>query len=237
MKFHAFFTIFGLCLNAQVNTHPCDCPSEPIIDVSPKCITDDDCDDILACEEQHCVSPCVYGHPCGLDAFCHVRKHQAVCRCPDGFIGDPVVECQPSKYTYVNIGFLTCCVLAHSLNFHQVALYICHENVKRKKGIIQSILWHVLLSTIYFLLPWNEPVPSWYSTGCRLKLFAILAGSRTHITFPLQTHAPVRKHLDHLHLRPIKSDVNQSYGILQTVAPDELHISSNEIDPLVWLMK
>lgn len=37
-----------------------------------------------------------------------------------------------------------------------------------------------------FLLPWNEPVPTWYSAGCRLKLFAILASQEHFLLSPFR---------------------------------------------------
>ncbi|KAK8736180.1 hypothetical protein OTU49_004861, partial [Cherax quadricarinatus] len=61
----------------------------------PDCLIDDDCSKDLSCADQRCVNPCIRENPCAKNAFCYTRDHRPVCRCPEGFIGDPQIECQP----------------------------------------------------------------------------------------------------------------------------------------------
>ncbi|KAK7075251.1 hypothetical protein SK128_022665 [Halocaridina rubra] len=63
----------------------------------PECVTDDQCSDSLSCINKRCVSPCMSNNPCAPHAFCYVRDHRPVCRCPGGYVGDPKIECRPSE--------------------------------------------------------------------------------------------------------------------------------------------
>ena len=38
-----------------------------------------------------CVDPC----SCGINAQCFVSNHKPVCYCPEGFTGNPEIECVP----------------------------------------------------------------------------------------------------------------------------------------------
>lgn len=59
-----------------------------------ECTTNDDCPFDRSCKNEKCVNPCSYS--CGSN-FCHVENHQAICRCPDGYIGSPETSCTPIK--------------------------------------------------------------------------------------------------------------------------------------------
>lgn len=60
------------------------------------CRSNSDCPTDKSCENQLCVNPCVYSNPCSTRAECVSQNHIAVCRCPDGLIGNPLVECKPA---------------------------------------------------------------------------------------------------------------------------------------------
>ncbi|KAG7155063.1 Neurogenic locus Notch protein-like 2, partial [Homarus americanus] len=73
------------------------CKRVPVVEPpTPDCTTDDDCSDSESCYNQRCINPCFNGDPCSRNAFCYTRNHSPVCRCPDGYVGDPQVECRPS---------------------------------------------------------------------------------------------------------------------------------------------
>ena len=64
----------------------------------PECQSDSECRDDQSCINQRCVNPCIHKDPCAPNAFCYVSEHRPVCRCPEGFIGDPKIECKLRKY-------------------------------------------------------------------------------------------------------------------------------------------
>ncbi|ENN73328.1 hypothetical protein YQE_10090, partial [Dendroctonus ponderosae] len=72
-------------------------PRHPSVVPHPECALDDDCPLDKACRQSICVNPCRSDKPCGNNAFCSVNRHQAVCRCPEGYIGRPEVECLARK--------------------------------------------------------------------------------------------------------------------------------------------
>lgn len=54
---------------------------------------DNDCDIRKACIQNKCQDPCI--GTCGINALCNVERHVPVCSCPDGWIGNAFVRCQP----------------------------------------------------------------------------------------------------------------------------------------------
>ena len=77
----------------------CICPPQYLGDPyqicrKPECLIDDDCPQVLACRNEHCVDPCA----CAVNANCIVRSHAARCQCIPGYIGDPYnTGCYPSE--------------------------------------------------------------------------------------------------------------------------------------------
>ncbi len=57
------------------------------------CSNNNECPDHTACENRLCINPCAFKDPCAPTANCQVINHQAVCSCPDGFIGSPTTSC------------------------------------------------------------------------------------------------------------------------------------------------
>lgn len=66
----------------------------------PECTQDTDCDESQACIGYRCQNPCMGG--CGMHAECHVEVHHPVCRCRQGFIGNPLIRCSPHIETTPN---------------------------------------------------------------------------------------------------------------------------------------
>ena len=61
------------------------------------CDRNDDCPGYAACRQRLCINPCAEDNPCARTANCKVVNHQAVCTCPDGYIGTPEVDCKLRK--------------------------------------------------------------------------------------------------------------------------------------------
>ncbi|KAI2804698.1 hypothetical protein BLOT_003686 [Blomia tropicalis] len=60
-----------------------------------ECSTHNECKSSQVCSNYKCTNPCRQNRGlCGDNAFCSAEKHSAVCRCMDGFEGDPVVGCR-----------------------------------------------------------------------------------------------------------------------------------------------
>ena len=68
-------------------------PISPI-DVVVGCSSNDECPNYAACLNGACRNPCAYDDPCAQNAFCKVIFHSAKCACPNGYIGDPHIECK-----------------------------------------------------------------------------------------------------------------------------------------------
>lgn len=58
----------------------------------PECTTSAECDLSKSCENYHCVNPCST-NTCGTNAQCRVVSHSPMCRCLDGYEGNPFVRC------------------------------------------------------------------------------------------------------------------------------------------------
>ena len=57
-----------------------------------ECQVDKDCPLDKACKSQECVDPC-QTTSCGTRAICEVEFHTAICVCPAGLQGNPLVAC------------------------------------------------------------------------------------------------------------------------------------------------
>lgn len=63
--------------------------------VRGECQSDSECPDSRACINYSCTNPCL--GQCGSGAICEPRRHIAICRCPDGHVGDALVTCRQSR--------------------------------------------------------------------------------------------------------------------------------------------
>lgn len=58
------------------------------------CQSNSDCPSDRQCINSQCISPCIYDNPCSTRAECRVNNHIAMCKCPEGMIGNPYIECR-----------------------------------------------------------------------------------------------------------------------------------------------
>ena len=63
-----------------------------------ECYHDTECPDDRACVQNQCQDPCRLDEPCGLKAICTVSSHRAICKCPEGWGGQPFTECFQCKF-------------------------------------------------------------------------------------------------------------------------------------------
>ena len=75
-------------------------PPDSVEAVSVGCASNDDCPDHAACQNRACINPCALESPCAPNAICKVLTHEAVCTCPDEYIGSPLTDCRLRKYSY-----------------------------------------------------------------------------------------------------------------------------------------
>uniref|UniRef100_A0A2S2QFK9 Neurogenic locus notch 2 n=1 Tax=Sipha flava TaxID=143950 RepID=A0A2S2QFK9_9HEMI len=73
----------------------------PMLPPQPECMKNDDCAPEKSCVNQKCISPCTLDDSCGRGSFCHTQNHQPVCRCPNGYTGDPRIACIPPSISNV----------------------------------------------------------------------------------------------------------------------------------------
>lgn len=86
----------ALCRADSNHKARCYCPDSfrgnPLVRCErPECVNDVECPAHLACQNERCENPC----RCGASAICDVRNHAAICSCPPGFIGNPLLSCNP----------------------------------------------------------------------------------------------------------------------------------------------
>lgn len=87
---------FTTCV-VSVNRPVCACMSgylgSPEAGCEPGCTTNSDCPLSEACINRLCVEPCA--GTCAPTAECKVVRHHPLCSCPDGYTGDPFINCRP----------------------------------------------------------------------------------------------------------------------------------------------
>lgn len=71
----------------------------------PECTSDSECPGNLACINLRCRDPCV--GTCGIQTTCLVNNHRPICRCIDGYAGDPFSECSPKSKGSESVGIQT----------------------------------------------------------------------------------------------------------------------------------
>lgn len=64
----------------------------------PECVVSSECQHNLACINQKCHDPCP--GTCGYNAECTVIKHNPICSCRDGYVGDPFERCERRSKLY-----------------------------------------------------------------------------------------------------------------------------------------
>lgn len=90
--------------NAVCNNGICTCLAEyqgdPYTGCRPECVLNSDCPRDKACLRSKCVDPCSL-EACAQTAICEVISHIPMCRCPPGFEGNALVQCQPVKSMHI----------------------------------------------------------------------------------------------------------------------------------------
>ncbi|XP_069700993.1 neurogenic locus notch homolog protein 1-like [Periplaneta americana] len=66
----------------------------PLKGCEPECYTDSECKDYESCIGTACVDVC-HPSPCGKEAYCKQKDHQAECECPHNRVGNPWEACRP----------------------------------------------------------------------------------------------------------------------------------------------
>lgn len=89
-------------------------PKSPVQTPQAECDRDDDCPNDRTCLNQYCVNPCTTGDYCGRGALCHAQDHNAVCRCPIGYTGNPKINCIPPAENTVGCKSDSECTLSES---------------------------------------------------------------------------------------------------------------------------
>lgn len=65
----------------------------------PECTSDSECSNIHSCINEKCRDPCPGA--CGGNAICSAVNHRPMCRCPDGYSGDPFSACSPQPIAQI----------------------------------------------------------------------------------------------------------------------------------------
>lgn len=60
-----------------------------------ECRSNGDCPRDKQCKAHRCINPCFIDNICGTHSNCLVRNHLAVCKCDQGYGGNPYIECKP----------------------------------------------------------------------------------------------------------------------------------------------
>ena len=68
-----------------------DYQGDPLIGCKPECLLSFDCPQDKACINSKCKDPCP--GTCGINAECQVSNHNAICKCHEGYTGDPFAQC------------------------------------------------------------------------------------------------------------------------------------------------
>lgn len=63
-----------------------------------ECQKHENCHHNEVCENYKCVDPCKLQNFCGNNAYCVAQAHSAVCRCHEGYEGDPIAGCRLIDY-------------------------------------------------------------------------------------------------------------------------------------------
>ncbi|XP_063234365.1 neurogenic locus notch homolog protein 1 [Bacillus rossius redtenbacheri] len=84
------------------DTPTCSCPEgylgDPLTRCYPECQSDRECSDHQYCSGVRCSPACSEG-TCGAGAYCEARDHKAVCKCPEGHVGNALLSCRPECET------------------------------------------------------------------------------------------------------------------------------------------
>ncbi|XP_064459913.1 uncharacterized protein LOC135370150 isoform X1 [Ornithodoros turicata] len=93
-------TTCGINANCSTVNHRAVCVCRPGYTGNPKqrcelveCTTDEECRSSQVCVRNKCYDACQSNAKCGINTICNSENHQAVCRCRDGYRGNPSTGC------------------------------------------------------------------------------------------------------------------------------------------------
>uniref|UniRef100_T1GGH8 ZP domain-containing protein n=1 Tax=Megaselia scalaris TaxID=36166 RepID=T1GGH8_MEGSC len=91
--------VYGKCRCPTEHGYKLTPSGECVPFVIPECTSDAECSNKLYCnlETQHCEDPCLK-KTCGINAFCDVVSHEAVCQCITGYNGNPYEFCNHTNF-------------------------------------------------------------------------------------------------------------------------------------------
>jgi len=101
----------------------------------PQCVSNSECASHLACINLKCHDPCPGS--CGTNAQCHVVSHTPNCVCPNGFTGDPFIQCLVQQCKNVIL------TVMHNSDFETVCVCVCvcnYDFVVRCKSCISTLI-------------------------------------------------------------------------------------------------
>lgn len=97
----------------------CKCPAglegDPFIrcyekpKIRPECTSDSECSNDKSCINQACQNPCTLANPCGSNAECQTHYHRPSCNCPNGWVGNPQVQCYKCNILILSFIYLNNC--------------------------------------------------------------------------------------------------------------------------------
>ncbi|KAE8745541.1 hypothetical protein FOCC_FOCC007730, partial [Frankliniella occidentalis] len=105
----------------------CRCPAplvgDPLVNcyalsaAAPECESDSACPSDRACINQRCQEPCAVTNPCGVAADCRTFDHRPICSCPDGWGGNPQIQCyRPQCKADTDCVYDKACIEGNCLN-------------------------------------------------------------------------------------------------------------------------
>ena len=96
------------------------------------CLSNNDCPDYTACQSRKCINPCAAPNVCAPNANCRVTRHQAVCTCPDGYIGSPQISCSLRKCVNA-FSSNDICIFLTILYFRPLILKYIHSKLDKRE--------------------------------------------------------------------------------------------------------
>jgi hypothetical protein len=110
------------CLNDMIGKPP---------NCHPECTDNSMCRSDQACINQKCKDPCL-NSICAPTAQCRVNNHVTICVCPDGLIGDPLINCEKQQdypiQVYTPCSPNPCSINAICREQNGAGACICEEN-------------------------------------------------------------------------------------------------------------
>ena len=159
-------TICGMNSTCMTVHHQpkCSCPKDYIGNPLERCehvecTSSFDCvNETDICFENHCVNVCLAPTACGENSYCVPQKHNYICKCADGYFGDPIAGCRRRLAcdSDEDCPFSEFCHMDHFCRSACVSHRDCNQNEKCEMGrCIQSCKNDFDCSSDYFCIEWR----------------------------------------------------------------------------------